>query len=142
MPPAIHSSTARFPAKSRQSFRAPRRLGAFEFIHALNYLDGLPFARELLVTGLPQGPFLVDTTIRGSPEGGNRAQYVLNWNLRVRREFALPFGSLELTADLLNVLNNGNTILQSDLTGPQFNLRTAVASEPPRTGRLGFHWRF
>ena len=60
-----------------------------------DYMDGLVFARQLLVTGLPQGPFLVATTVRGSPEGGNRAQYVINWNLRFSRQFGLPFGRLQ-----------------------------------------------
>jgi len=33
-------------------------------------MDGLVFARELMVTGLPHGSFLVATTVRGSPKGG------------------------------------------------------------------------
>jgi hypothetical protein len=41
---------------------------------------GPAFARQLLVTGLPQGPFLVATTVRGSPNGGNRAEHVTNCN--------------------------------------------------------------
>jgi hypothetical protein len=80
--------------------------------------------------------------VRGSPEGGNRAQYVLNWNLRISREIPLPFGRLELAADVFNLLNNGNTIVQSDLSGPQFNLRPAIEIPPPRTLRLGFRWYF
>lgn len=131
-----------FLGKIQAAWTAPARAAGLRFTSTLNYLDGIPFARELLIQALSQGPFLVDTTLRGSPEGGNRAQYVLNWNLRIGRDIVLPFGRLELTADLLNVLNNGNTIEQSDLSGPQFNSRPALAIPPPRTLRLGFRWLF
>jgi len=131
-----------FIGKIQAMLLAPAWLGSLRFTNTVNYLDGLPFARELLVTGLPQGPFLVDTTLRGSPEGGNRAQYVLNWNLRMGREVHLPLGRIEITADLLNVLNNGNKIVESDLSGPQFNQRPALAVPPPRTLRLGLRWHF
>ncbi len=131
-----------FVGKIQAALLAPAWLGGLRLTNTANYLDGLPFARELLVTGLPQGPFLLDTTLRGSPEGGNRAQYVLNWNLRISREIHLPFGRIELTAGLLNVLNNGNKIVESDLSGPQFNQRPALAIPPPRTLRLGLRWDF
>jgi hypothetical protein len=58
-----------------------------EISNKVGYMDGLPFARQLLVSGLPQGPFLVEATPHGSPGGGNRSEYALNWNLRVSREF-------------------------------------------------------
>ncbi len=131
-----------FIGKFQTISQAPPRWGGWRLINTIVYMDGLPFARELLVTGLPQGPFLVDTTIRGSPEGGNRAQYVLNWNLRVERTFPLAFGGLELAADLINVLNNGNKVVESDLSGPLFNQRPAVALPPPRMLRLALAWRF
>ena len=35
----------------------PQRLGGIELANAATYMDGLPFGRRLLVTGLPQGPF-------------------------------------------------------------------------------------
>ena len=131
-----------FIGKIQAILLAPAWLGGLRFSQTVNYLDGLPFARQLLVAGLPQGPFLVDTTLRGSPEGGNRAQYVLNWNLRASREIRVPFGRVEITADLLNLLDNGNKIVESDLSGPQFNQRPALAIPPPRTLRLGLRWRF
>jgi hypothetical protein len=108
----------------------------------VNYFDGLPFARQLLITGLPQGPFLVNATLRGSPEGGNRAQYGLNWNVRVERSFEFRFGEITAIADVMNVLNNGNKIVESDLTGAQFNSRPALAIEPPRALRLGVRFGF
>ncbi|HTX39241.1 MAG TPA: hypothetical protein VME43_29655 [Bryobacteraceae bacterium] len=131
-----------FLGKMEATLPAPRRWGGWRLTNIVNYMDGLPFARELLVTGLPQGPFLVDTTVRGSPEGGNRAQYVLNWNLRLSREMPLRFGGLQIAAVVSNVLNNGNKIEESDLSGPQFNLRPAIALLPARTLRLELHWHF
>ena len=101
-------------------------------------LDGLVFARQLLVTSLPQGPFLVATTVRGSPEGGNRAQYAVNWNLRVSRQFVLAPGRLTVSADILNVTNARQRLQENDLSGPSFNLRlpVAIAGAPLRASRL------
>jgi hypothetical protein len=131
-----------FIGKFEAVLATPKRFGGLEFVNIVNYFDGLPFARELLVTGLPQGPFLIDTTLRGSPEGGNRAQYVLNWNLRITREFQMRFGHLKLAADMVNVLNNGNKIVESDLSGLLFNKRPALAIPPPRMLSLELAWRF
>lgn len=91
----------------------PAWLGSLDVADIVDYLDGLVFARRLLVTGLPQGPFLVDTTVRGSPEGGNRAEFVMNWNLQLGRRFHLPFGQLITGFDLLNVTNVSNRIQES-----------------------------
>jgi hypothetical protein len=107
-----------------------------------DYLDGLPFARMLLVTGLPQGPFLVAATVRGSPEGGNRAEYVLNWNLRVSRSVRLARGSMRVAADLLNVLNAAHKMQESDISGPLFNQRLPVAVQPPRFLRFTMEYLF
>jgi hypothetical protein len=107
-----------------------------------NYADGLVFARQLLVTDLPQGPFLVGTTVRGSPEGGNRAEYAINWNVRLSRRFLLPFGSLGLFADILNVTNAGQKLQEIDLSGPSFNLRLPAEIQPPRFVRMGFSYNF
>lgn len=131
-----------FIGKFQSVFHVPQRLGGIHISNILNYFDGLAFARQLLITGLPQGPFFVDATLRGSPEGGNRAQYVPNWNLRIERNLQLRFGQLTLTTDLLNVLNNGNKVVESALSGPQFNQRPALAIAPPRNLRLGLHWDF
>jgi hypothetical protein len=128
--------------KVRGSYRLPSAWGRFEIASIADYMDGLPFARQLLVSGLAQGPFLVSTTVRGSPEGGNRAQYVLNWNLRVQREFPLHSGRITASADILNVMNAGQEIQQSDLSGQFFNSRLPVAIQPPRFVRLGLTYNF
>ena len=106
------------------------------------YLDGLVFGRRLLVTGLPQGPFLVATTVRGSPEGGNRTQYALNWNLRLGRTWKAPGGRLRASLDILNVLNAGSRIQEIDTSGPLFNQRLPVAIQPPRFLRFNMEFLF
>jgi hypothetical protein len=122
--------------------QASYRLGGIEIASVADYMDGLVFARQLLVTGLPQGPFLAATTVRGSPEGGNRAQYAINWNLRLSRQFKLPVGRITILADVLNATNAGQRLQESDLSGPSFNLRLPVSIQPPRMVRVGFRYEF
>jgi hypothetical protein len=131
-----------FVGKLQGVYRVPAWFGGIQVASIAGYTDGLVFARELLVTGLAQGPMLVATTVRGSPEGGNRAEYVPNWNLRASREFALRFGNLEAAADLMNVTNAGHGIQQSDVTGVNFNLRLPVAIQPARYLRLELRYDF
>ena len=126
--------------KAQAGYRVP--WGGIEITTLGDYLDGLPFARQVLVTGLPQGPFLVAATPRGSVGAGNRSQYVLNWNLRASRQFALPFGSLAVSADVLNVTDAAQRLQESDLAGASFNMRLPVVIEAPRTVRIGVGYRF
>jgi hypothetical protein len=128
--------------KIQATYRLPPTLGRIEIASIADYMDGLVFARELLVSGLPQGPFLVATTVRGSPEGGNRAQYVINWNLGFSREFEFANGRVTVRADILNVTNAGHRIQENDVSGPSFNLRLPVATQPARFTRIGFTYEF
>jgi hypothetical protein len=131
-----------FTGKIDALYRLPTHWGGVQISTVADYTDGLAFARMLLVTGLPQGPFLVATTPRGSPGGGNRAQHVENWNLRLSREWPLAFGRIAAAADLLNVTNADLAIQQADLTGPTFNSRLPIAIEPPRFMRFEVRYRF
>ena len=126
--------------KVHAAYRLP--WGGIELATVADYMDGLVFARQLLVTGLPQGPFLVAATVRGSPEGGNRAEHVTNWNLRASREFRLPFARITGTADLMNVTNGGHRSQESDVSGPLFTLRLPVAIQEARQARVGFRVEF
>jgi hypothetical protein len=144
---AIHAAGRSFvdrayAGKLQATYRLPRALGGIDVASVADYTDGLVFARQLLVSGLPQGPLLVATTVRGSPEGGNRSQYVINWNLRISREFALPTGRFTASADILNVTNAAQRLQENDLSGPSFNLRLPVAIQPPRFVRIGFRYEF
>ena len=131
-----------FTGKIEALYRLPTHWGGVQISTVADYTDGLAFARMLLVTGLPQGPFLVATTPRGSPGGGNRAEHVQNWNLRLSREWPLAFGRIAAAADLLNVTNADLAIQQADLTGPTFNSRLPIAIEPPRFMRFEVRYRF
>jgi len=131
-----------FTGKIAALYRLPARWGGVQISTVADYTDGLAFARMLLVTGLPQGPFLVATTPRGSPGGGNRAQHVENWNLRLSREWRLRYGRISAAADLLNVTNADLAIQQADLTGSAFNLRLPIAIEPPRFVRFELRYNF
>ena len=128
--------------KMQARYRLPSAWGGIEVASVADYMDGLVFARQLLVTGLPQGPFLAATTVRGSPEGGNRAQYVMNWNLRLSRQFELPAGRFEVSVDIFNVTNAGQRLQENDLSGASFNLRLPVAIQPSRSARIGFRYEF
>jgi len=120
----------------------PGFLGGIRWENAVNYMDGAAFARLLLVTGLPQGPFWVDATVRGSPGGGNRAEHVMNWNLRLSRAFRMARGDAQLALDMVNVLNSDNRIREIDAGGPAFNQRLPIAIEPARFVRIGIQYGF
>jgi hypothetical protein len=128
--------------KLQASYRLPRAWGGIEVASVADYMDGLAFARQLLVTGLPQGPFLVATTVRGSPNGGNRAEHVTNWNLRLSRRFGLPTGGFTVSADVLNVTDAAHKLQESDLSGPSFNLRLPVAIQAARFLRVELRYEF
>jgi hypothetical protein len=144
---AIHAAGRSFVdrayvGKIQAAYRLPGAWSGIEVASVADYMDGLAFARRLLVTGLPQGPFLIATTVRGSPEGGNRAQYAIDWNLRLSRQFTLPVGRFAAWADVLNVTNAGQRLQEDDLSGPAFNLRLPVSIQPPRFVRIGLRYEF
>jgi hypothetical protein len=128
-----------YAAKAELSATLP---GKLRLASTATYLDGLAFGRRLLVTGLPQGPFLVNATIRGSPEGGHRTEYVFNWNLQFRRDVPLPRGALGVVVEVLNVLNAGNKTQESDISGPSFNQRQPLAVQAPRFARVMIEYHF
>ena len=126
-------------AKLQAAYRLP---AGIELSSVADYLDGLAFARQLLVTGLAQGPIVVATTVRGSPEGGNRSQFVANWNLRLARAFTLPTGRITAAIDIFNVTNTAKRLQESDLSSPAFSQRLPVAIQPPRFARIELRYEF
>jgi hypothetical protein len=105
------------------------------------FTGGYPYARRLLVTGLAQGPFIVDAT----PRGTSRTDPVYDWNLKVSRSFEthmLRGGSLRISAEFCNLLNLGNRLRVADLTGPQFLQNVPLEIQPPRFVRAGISWEF
>jgi hypothetical protein len=128
----------RFAGKLWLSFPTPRRFGKLEIMNTAVFMGGYPYARRLLVTGLPQGPFVVDATPRGTAQG-YRTDPVYDWNLRVSRTF---FRSVRVSADFFNLLNSGARLRVDDLTGPQFLQRLPEGVQPPRFARASVSWEF
>ena len=120
--------------------------GGIEVAAIADYLDGLVFARQLLITGLAQGPFVIDATSRGTqlfnPLSGNRAEGVINANLRLARKFRIPAGTFEAALDIMNVANNGYKIQENEITGTSFNLRLPVEIQPARFVRFQLRYTF
>src|ERR1700750_1051583 len=125
MRPATTISSAPSWARFKGSINSLRKLVASSFFNVADYLDGLPFARKLLVAGLTQGPLVIPATVRGTPDDVNRAEYALNWNLRLARNFPIPGWRMRFSADLLNVTNSGNRIQENAISGPKF--QSAIA---------------
>jgi hypothetical protein len=134
----------RFAGKVWVSFPTPRRLGKLEIVNTAVFMGGYPYARRLLVTGLPQGPLMVDATPRGGPQG-YRTDSVYDWNLKVSRAFEMHLlrpGTLRVSAEVFNVLNLGARLRVSDLTGAQFLQNIPLEIQPPRFLRGGIAWEF
>jgi hypothetical protein len=124
-----------FSGRFSMRWQAP---GDIEVAVAVTYLDGLAFGRRLLVRELAQGPLVVWATVRGSPEGGHRSQFLLNWDLRVSRAFSAGRATLRFHTDVFNLLNRASRLREDDLSGPRFDDRLPLALQPPRFVRLGF----
>jgi hypothetical protein len=126
------------------SYRLP--LVGLELSAIADYNDGLAFARQILVTGLAQGPFVIDATSRGTqlfnPLSGNRAEGIINTNLRLSRKFRLPIGMFDAALDVMNVANSGYKLQENELTGTSFNLRLPVEIQPARFARIQLRYVF
>lgn len=141
--PAVDRS---FVAKAWLVFPTGRRFGNLEVMNSAVIAGGYPYARRLLVTGLAQGPFMVDATPRGT-DTGYRTDPVYDWNLRVSRSFEmrggiLLRGSLRVSGEIFNLLNLGASLRVADLTGPQFMQKLPLEIQPPRFLRGGISWEF
>ena len=135
-----------FAGKVWLNFPTPRRFGRLEVMNTAAFLGGYPYARRLLVTGLAQGPFVVDATPRGTPQG-SRTDPVYDWNLKVSRSFEvhgsiLRRGALRVSGEVFNLLNLGASLRVNDLTGPQFTQQLPVEMQAPRFARASISWEF
>jgi hypothetical protein len=138
-----------YAGKIQGTYRLP--WGGIEVAGVVDYFDGLAFARQLLAPGLAQGPIVIDATSRGTdfsnPLSGNRAQAVINGNLRFGRTFRfpqgrLPKGTLGAALEILNVANSGYRTQENDATGTAFNLRLPVQIQPARFARIELRYTF
>jgi hypothetical protein len=111
------------------------------------YWDGLPFGRELIVTGLPQGPFSILATPRGNdprPTGsqGFRVEYNLTIDLGIEKTFLVSGRRVKVRVDVFNVLNQDKNTAENDLSGDNFQSRVPLATQAPRVFRAGLHYEF
>jgi len=120
-------------AKIQASYQLPAHWSGIQLESIFAYLSGLAFTRQLLVTGLSQGPFYVAAE-------NDQAQYVADWNLRIVRSVHILRRTFKTAVDILNVTNAGHRIQEEDITGPLFNLPVAI--QEPRLIRLGIEYQF
>jgi hypothetical protein len=66
----------------------------------------------------------------------------VNWNLRLRRDFHVPVGTLSGALDILNVLDSDSSLQENDISSPTFTMRLPVAVQPPRNLRIEVHYEF
>jgi hypothetical protein len=95
------------------------------------YQDGQPFARMVIVPGLPQGAEAIPAIRRGD----HRFTYTLTWDARVERSFAIGRARAALWVEAFNLLDMQNEVEEDVAWGPNF--RAVTATQPPRAVRLG-----
>ncbi|MGE5347424.1 MAG: hypothetical protein ACM3JH_15825 [Acidithiobacillales bacterium] len=109
------------------------------------YWDGIPFGRELIVTGLPQGPFSVLATSRANDKLATqrfRTEHSLTLDLGIEKTFIVSGGRLTARIDVFNLLNLGNATWENDLSGDNFQDRVPLETMAPRVLRAGLRYDF
>jgi hypothetical protein len=96
-----------------------------------NYQDGQPFARVVLVPGLPQGAEAISAIRRSE----HRFTFTLTVDARLERAFRIGNRRLALSAEAFNILDMRNEVEEDVVTGPSFRRVTAI--QPPRAVRIG-----
>lgn len=104
----------------------------------VKYYDGQPFARIIIVEGLPQGPIIIQAHARGVA----RYEFNMTADLRLEKYFSLSFGTVRLIFDVFNLFNMHQATGESEWTRPEFPLRAATDIQSPRVFRLGFDFEF
>ncbi|MCA1652055.1 MAG: TonB-dependent receptor, partial [Acidobacteria bacterium] len=104
------------------------------------YGSGLPYTRQLVVRGLPQGPITVLAEPRGS-----RTSDAYHWtDLRAEKTFTLPGATsrrrLGVILDLFNITNASTVLQYGSRTGIDLGVPRVVRN--PRIARFGvrFGW--
>jgi hypothetical protein len=96
------------------------------------YLTGLPYTRELLIEGLPQGPF----TVRTEPRGSRTVDDASIVDFRVEKAFQVSDQvRLGLILDVFNLTNASPVLQEGSLTGT--NLGQPQTIWTPQAARIG-----
>ncbi len=109
------------------------------------YMDGLPFGRELIVTGLPQGPFSILATSRANdpqPTQRFRVEHNMTVDLGIEKTFFVSGRRLIVRLDVFNLLNQDKNTIENDLSGDNFHARVPLETEAPRVVRAGLRYEF
>jgi hypothetical protein len=99
-----------------------------------NYQDGQPFARVVVVSGLPQGAEAVPAIRRGD----HRFTFTLTVDARLEKAFAVAQGRAAVAVEAFNLLGMENEVEEDVVFGGSFRRVTAV--QPPRALRLGLRF--
>ncbi|MGD0782998.1 MAG: hypothetical protein ABSA30_09105 [Candidatus Aminicenantales bacterium] len=102
------------------------------------YYDGQPFAREIIVDGLNQGPLF----IMAHPRGVSRYEYNMTVDARLEKTIRIGSTVLRLLADVFNVLNQNLATEESAVTNAEYPLRFPIQIQSPRLFRAGLNFEF
>jgi hypothetical protein len=124
-----------YTARLGLSFAVP--LG-FRLAGLAKYYDGQPFTRKIIVGGLNQGPFY----IQSFPRGVARYEFNMTVDLRLEKEIGLGQAKGRIFLDGYNIFNWAMATEENEWTGPEFPLRYATEVQPPRVFRIGISYEF
>jgi hypothetical protein len=124
-----------YTARLGLSFAVP--LG-FRLAGLAKYYDGQPFTRKIIVSGLNQGPFY----IQSFPRGVARYEFNMTVDLRLEKEVSLGRAKGRVFLDGYNIFNWAMATEENEWTGPEFPLRYATEVQPPRVFRIGISYEF
>jgi len=124
-----------YTARLGVSFAVP--LG-FRLAGLIKYYDGQPFTRKIIVSGLNQGPFF----IQSFPRGVARYEFNMTVDLRLEKTVALGQAKGRIFLDGYNIFNWAMATEENEWTGPDFPLRFATEVQPARVFRLGIGYDF
>jgi len=110
----------------------------FRLAGLAKYYDGQPFSRKIIVTGLNQGPFYVQSF----PRGVARYEFNMTVDLRLEKTIALGRALGRVFLDAYNIFDWALATQENEWTGPEFPLRYATEVQSPRVIRLGMRYEF
>jgi hypothetical protein len=124
-----------YTARLGLSFAVPM---GFRLAGLAKYYDGQPFTRKIVVSGLNQGPFY----IQSFPRGVARYEFNMTVDLRLEKEIGLGRAKGRVFLDGYNIFNWAMATEENEWTGPEFPLRYATEVQPPRVFRIGISYEF
>lgn len=115
--------------------------GPFSIANTIRYRDGQPFGRMMVVTGLNDGPVIIQNQTRAEPPTGMpRYTFALTWDVRFRYELSDSIARFALTFDIYNLLDSRTELYEYTIRNQ--NDRLSIESVTGRSYRLLAHWRW